>query len=38
LGTFHDWSRAIDTAREHAHAAATERIPVVTPGMARPVS
>jgi hypothetical protein len=29
LGTFYDWGRAIATAREHAHAAATEQIPIV---------
>jgi hypothetical protein len=29
LGTFHDWSRAIATAREHAHTATTEQIPII---------
>ena len=38
LGTFHDWSRAVATAREHAHTASTERIPIIGSGVPRPIS
>jgi hypothetical protein len=31
LGRFHDWSPAVAHAREHAHTAATERLPVIPP-------
>ena len=31
IGRFTDWSRAIASAREHVHAAATERLPVIPP-------
>ncbi len=29
LGRYTDWSRAIAGAREHAHSAATERLPAI---------
>jgi len=35
LGSFDDWDRAIVIARDHAHRAITERIPVIAP-VARP--
>ena len=30
LGTFNDLNRAVERSREHVHAAATERIPILS--------
>ena len=37
LGTFDDWSKAVASAREHAHRAITERIPVIPPSPQSPM-
>ncbi len=31
LGRYEDWSKAVAFAREHAHTANTERLPIITP-------
>ncbi len=33
VGTFRDWNAAVAEAREHAHAASTDRIPLIIPAM-----
>src|SRR5258708_1304377 len=35
LGRFTDWGAAVAAAREHMHAAVTERIPVIPPHLRR---